>query len=136
MAAMAIALGLGSICIGYSESSAIDIVIAGIGCSLFAVTTWLGNKFFPGLTTPVWAVIAFSGLFGISASFVQRSQFSFVLFGLFVTAAGIAMVLRIILPHANVFGMNQKNYVYGSNFLLDAISSPPKENSKNKQASK
>jgi hypothetical protein len=124
-AALAISIGGVSIYRGLIESSTANIVVACIGCLLFAVVTWLGGRLFPGKFAPDWAVAIFAGLVAVSASVIESSgPFAYFMFGVFLCSAGVVLLLRLFAPNLNILGTNPKNYEYGSNFFLDALSSP------------
>ena len=117
---------------GLVESSIANVIVALSGCILCAITSWLGDRFFPGKSVPIWAIAIFSGLFAASASVVESSgPVAYLIFGFFLGAAGVVMLLRLYFPSRNILGTNPKNYKYGSNFFLDALSSPQENRPQN-----
>lgn len=124
-AILAMCIGAFSVYHGLVESSAINAVVAGIGCLCFAVLTWLGDRFFPGKSAPKLVVAIFAALYAVSASVIESAgPFAYFMFGAFLCGAGIVLMLRIFAPHLNILGTNPKSYEYGSNFFLDALATP------------
>ena len=69
---------------GLVESSIANVIVALSGCILCAITSWLGDRFFPGKSVPIWVIAIFSGLFAASASVVESSgPVAYLIFGFF-----------------------------------------------------